>query len=100
MSILRFQRFDILVCLGCMALLASFAWYANKGPRSFSYRAGLDTDIAALKLENATLLVEKQALERQVQLMRPEHIDRDMLEELARTQLKMLQPNVVIVTQN
>jgi cell division protein FtsB len=100
MTVLRFQRYDILVSLACVALLASFAWYAQLGPRGYAYRAELESDIAALELENAALTIEKQALERQVQLMRPEHIDRDMLEELARTQLKMLQPNAVIVTQN
>jgi cell division protein FtsB len=99
MSLLRFHRYDVLVCLGCVALLASFAWYAQLGPRGYAYRAELEKDIAALMVENAALKTEKQALERQVQLMRPEHIDRDMLEELARTQLKMLQPNVVIVSQ-
>jgi cell division protein FtsB len=78
---------------------ASFAWYANLGPRGYAYHAMLVKDIAELKAENATLTLEKQGLERQVQLMRPEHIDRDMLEELARTQLKMLQPNTVIVSE-
>jgi cell division protein FtsB len=100
MSLLRFQRYDVLVCLGCVALLASFAWYAHLGPRGYAYRAELEADIAALKLENTALKDEKRALEKQVRLMRPEHIDRDMLEELARTQLKMLQPNVVIVRAN
>ena len=46
------------------------------------------------------MTVEKLGLERQVLLMRPESVDRDMLEELARTQLKMLQPNVLIVTEH
>lgn len=100
MSILRFHRYDLLVCLGCVALLASFAWYAQLGPRGYAYRGELEKEIAALKVDDAVLTTEKQALERQVQLMRPEHIDRDMLEELARTQLKMLQPNAVIVSQN
>jgi cell division protein FtsB len=100
MSILRFHRYDLLVCLGCIALLTSFAWYAQLGPRGYAYRADLEKDIAALKVDNSVLMAEKLGMERQVQLMRPEHVDRDMLEELARTQLKMLQPNAVIVSQN
>jgi cell division protein FtsB len=99
MTFFRFRRFDILVSLGCVALLASFAWYAQLGPRGYSYRAAIEKDIASLQTEKIALLAEKQGLERQVQLMRPEHIDRDLLEELARTQLKMLQPNAVIVSQ-
>jgi cell division protein FtsB len=94
----RFRRYDVLVSLACVALLSSFAWYAQKGPRGYAYRASVETEFAEMRLENAKLTEEKIALERQVQLMRPEHVDRDMLEELARTQLKMLQPNVVIVT--
>ncbi len=100
MSLLRFHRYDVLVCLGCVAMLASFAWYAQLGPRGYAYRAGLEKDIAALQVEQAALTVEKLGLERQVLLMRPESVDRDMLEELARTQLKMLQPNVLIVTEH
>jgi cell division protein FtsB len=100
MNLIRFRRYDVIVSLGCLALLASFAWYGQLGPRGYAYRAGLENDIAALQIENATLTVEKQGLERQVLLMRPESIDRDMLEELARTQLKMLQPNAVIVSEN
>lgn len=99
MLLLRFHRYDVLVCLGCVALLASFAWYAQLGPRGYAYRTNLENEIATLKVDNDTLTAEKVSLERQVRLMRPEHIDRDMLEELARTQLKMVQPNVVIVTQ-
>jgi cell division protein FtsB len=99
MSILRFHRYDLLVSLGCVALLASFAWYAQLGPRGYAYRAELEKEIATLQVDNSVLTAEKLGLERQVQLMRPEHIDRDMLEELARTQLKMLQPNAVIVSQ-
>jgi cell division protein FtsB len=98
MYFLRFQRFDVLVSLACVALLTSFAWYAQLGPRGYAYRAELETDIAALKIEHAALVLQRQGLERQVQLMRPEHIDPDMLEELARTQLKMLQPTAVIVS--
>jgi cell division protein FtsB len=81
-------------------MLASFAWYAQLGPRGYAYRAELEKDIAALQVEQAALTAEKLGLERQVLLMRPESVDRDMLEELARTQLKMLQPNVLIVTEH
>jgi cell division protein FtsB len=97
MNILRFRRYDVLVSLGCIALLSSFAWYANKGPRGFAYRDGLEIKIAELEVENAGLVAEKNALEKRVQLLRPEHIDRDMLEELARRDLRMVYPNELIV---
>jgi cell division protein FtsB len=97
MNILRFRRYDILVSLGCIALLSSFAWYANKGPRGFAYREGLGVKIADLALVNAGLATEKAALEKRVRLLRPEHVDRDMLEELARRDLRMVYPNELIV---
>ena len=97
MNILRFRRYDVLVSLGCIALLSSFAWYANKGPRGFAYRDGLEIKIAELEIANAGLTAERTALEKRVQLLRPEHIDRDMLEELARRDLRMVYPNELIV---
>ncbi len=100
MNILRFQRYDLLVCLACLALLSSFAWYAAKGPRGYHYQASLEEKIDELNAENIKLADEKSALEKQVKLVRPESVDRDMLEQLARTELKMAYPNTVVVLQN
>ncbi len=97
MNLLRFRRYDLLVSLACLALLTSFAWYALMGPRGYDYRTSLEVKIAELADENLKLVTEKQALEKRVQLLRPEHIDRDMLEELARGELKMAYPNELIV---
>jgi cell division protein FtsB len=79
----RMQRFDVLVTLGCLVLLSYFAWHAMKGPRGYDYLAQLDG--------------EKKRLEAKVALMRPEHVDPDMLEELARTQLELSRRNELIV---
>jgi cell division protein FtsB len=97
MNLMRFRRYDMLVSLACLALLFSFAWYAYKGPRGYDYRSGLEIKIAELADENVKLVSEKQMLEKRVQSLRPEHIDRDMLEELARGDLKMAYPNELIV---
>jgi cell division protein FtsB len=97
MNILRFRRYDLLVSFACLALLSSFTWYAYKGPRGYDYRSSLDVKIAELEVENLKLVNEKQALDKRVQRLRPEHIDRDMLEELARSDLKMAYPNEVFV---
>jgi cell division protein FtsB len=97
MNIMRFQRYDLLVILACLGLLSSFAWYAYKGPRGYDYRASLERKIEELAQDNTKLAAEKESLERKVRLMRPEHVDRDMLEELARTELNMALPNELIV---
>jgi cell division protein FtsB len=97
MFLFRFKRYDLLVSLGCVALLSSFAWYAWEGPRGFPYRAGLAIQVEQLQAENAKLAETVAALEKRVRLMRPERVDRDMLEELARTELNMAPPKAVIV---
>jgi cell division protein FtsB len=99
MNLFRFRRFDLLVSLACLALLSSFAWYAQKGPRGYAYRASLQQQIDELNAENIKLTDEKTALEKQVRLVRPESVDRDMLEQLARTELKMMHPNSLVVLQ-
>jgi cell division protein FtsB len=97
----RFRRYDLLVTLGCLVMLSSFAWYALKGPRGYAYGDELDAAIAELDAENLKLATEREGLEKRVRLMRPEHVDRDMLEQLARSELEMAYPNELVVkTQN
>jgi cell division protein FtsB len=100
MNVFRFRRYDLLVGIACVGLLSSFAWYALKGPRGYKYQTALEQQIDELNAENIKLADEKMALEKQVKLVRPESIDRDMLEQLARTELQMAYPNEVIVLQN
>jgi cell division protein FtsB len=100
MNVLRFRRFDLLVSLACLGLLVSFAWYAFKGPRGFAYQESLEEQIAELSTENLQLTDEKTSLEKRVKLVRPESVDRDMLEQLARTELQMAYPNSLIVLQH
>jgi cell division protein FtsB len=97
MNLLRFRRFDALVSLGCVALLCSFAWYAYKGPRGVQYRTDMEQQIGELAAEKLQVEAEKTALEKRVRLMRPEHVDRDMLEQLARSELNMAMPNELIL---
>jgi cell division protein FtsB len=98
MNILRFRRYDILVSLGCLALMGSFAWYAFKGPRGYDYREGLAQQLVELEQEQTKFASEKTQIEKRVSLMRPEHVDRDILEQLARTELNLAMPNELIVT--
>jgi cell division protein FtsB len=97
MHLQRFRRYDLLVSLACMALLGSFAWYAYKGPRGYVYRDTLLAEIATLQADNIRLANERAGLEKQVRLMRPEHVDPDKLEELARSTLNMALPHELIV---
>lgn len=93
------RKFDISVMAVCMALLGYFAWYGFEGPRSFNYRDGLSGKNEALAAKLASIEAAGAALERRVQLMRPESVDPDMLEELARANLDFARPNDLILRQ-
>ncbi len=94
---LPFKRFDYLVTLGCLALLSYFAWYAEKGPRGYGFLAQLKVQSVQLENDLAADEAEMKRLEAKVSLMRPERVDPDMLEELARTELELSRRNELIV---
>ena len=79
------RRFDLIVTCVCCALLGYFAWHALKGPRGFPYRDGLVAEAALLKDKYETTKAE-----------RPESIDPDLLDELARGQLELAKPTDVV----
>ena len=93
----RLKRFDWLVTLGCLVLLGYFAWHAFEGPRGYAHLAALSAGVEKLESELQVTMVAKSGLEGKVALMRPESVDPDMLEELARSQLELARPNELIV---
>ena len=93
----RIQRFDMLVTLGCLVLLSYFAWHGMKGPRGYDFLDALHAQSAGLIADLAAEEAEQHRLEAKVALMRPERVDPDMLEELARTQLELSRRNELIV---
>jgi cell division protein FtsB len=97
MHLLRRLRFDHAVTVGCLAMLGYFAWHAWQGPRGFSYRDGLAIKLAELQTDSAAIVKTRQSLEGKVSLMRPDHVDPDLLEELARSQLDMAGANDLVV---
>lgn len=87
MTLQRYPRFDLLVSLGCIALLGYFAWHAWYGPRGYGYIKGLQAELVALQAELDGEQARKDELEAKVMLMRPESVDADLLDELARREL-------------
>jgi cell division protein FtsB len=94
---IRAVRFDYLVSLGCLALLAYFAWHAWFGPRSHRYVQELSVSSASLMGSRERLILKKDALQKQVELLRPESVDPDMLEEMARVSLGWVAANELII---
>lgn len=95
----RNTRFALLVSLGCLLVLGYFAWHAWHGPRGYAYSDGLALKLSALEVEVEQIEQKRLALESRVALMRPERVDIDMLEELARSTLGMVRSNDLLVTE-
>ena len=90
------RRFDLIVTCVCSGLLGYFAWHAWEGPRGFPYRDGLKTEVAVLQAKYEAMHAERLRLENKVALLRPESIDPDLLDELARGKLELAKPTDVV----
>jgi cell division protein FtsB len=93
----RIQKFDMFVTLGCCTLLAFFGWHAFKGPRGFDYRDKLIADGSKLQVELAAVTNRRDESEARVKLLRPDQLDPDMVDEMARQTLNLARPNELIV---
>ena len=74
-----------------------FAYHTVEGDRGVLAWLRLRTDIVDAELELAKVTSERQQLEHRVLLLRPDHLDPDMLEERARAMLNMAHPGEVEV---
>lgn len=90
------RRFDIVVTCVCCALLGYFGWHAYKGPRGFPHRDNLVMKVASLKNKYEDMQARREKLESKVSLLRPESIDPDLLDELARGNLELAKPTDVV----
>ncbi len=94
---LRHPRFDFLVSIGCLALLGYFAWHAWYGPRGQGYVLRLEGELVALKADLQQSQAQKNRLQAKVAAMRPESVDADLLDELARNELNWVGRDDLIV---
>ena len=76
---------------------AYFAWHAWHGSFGVEARRQFDADADRLRVQLAELEKEKATVERRVQLLRPQKLDPDMLDERGREILGFAQPNDVAV---
>jgi cell division protein FtsB len=97
---IRQRRYDLAVTVVCLAVLGYFAWHADRGPRGFPYRDRLAAEVQDLEAKAAAVAAQRDALEHRVALLRPDTIDPDMLDELARNRLEMAAPGELVIFQN
>jgi cell division protein FtsB len=91
------RKFDLSVMAVCLALIGYFSWYGYEGPRGFKFRDGLIVKADTLGKKLAVIEAQSSALESRVKLMRPESVDPDLLDELARASLDFSKPNDLIL---
>ena len=94
---MRRRGFDLIVCLGLVCLIGYLAWHAIHGERSVSQSERLATRIATLEAERDEVRKRRMALDDRVALIRPESIDPDVLEELARRKLGFVRPGDIVI---
>lgn len=94
---MRLSKFDSVVTCGCLGLLGFFAWHALEGPRGFKFREKLAAHSQHLTGELVAIEKQRGDFEHRVALLRPESVDPDMLDEMARATLDVAGPNELIV---
>jgi len=97
MQLIRKHRLELIVASGCIALLGYVAWQGFDGPRSFHYRDTLARQSAQLEADLAAVVAQRVAREEQVQRLRPESVDADLVDEIARRDLNMAASNDLVV---
>ena len=94
---MRISKFDSVVTCACLGLLGFFAWHAQEGPRGLAFHEKLASQSRQLSEELATIQKQRIDFETRVALLRPESVDPDMLDEMARSTLDVAGPNDLIV---
>jgi Septum formation initiator len=80
------------------AVVAYFVYYAVQGDRGLLAMKHLETEIATAESVLQQVKAERERMDRRAQLMRGDHLDRDMLDERARTMLNLSGQRDVIIS--
>ena len=91
------RAFDLIFCLGLLCLIGYLVWHSTHGQRSFEQADHIAARIETLTLERDKVRAQRIALDQRVALLRPDSIDPDMVEELARVTLGFVRPNDLVI---
>jgi cell division protein FtsB len=80
-----------------ISLVAYFAYHLVQGDRGLGAWLRLSEEIKVAQATLDRVEGERRALDRHVNLLRPDHLDRDMLDERARAALNMVAPNERVI---
>jgi cell division protein FtsB len=81
----------------CFAISAYFGYAGIMGPRGLIARNTTEAELAVRQHELAQVQDERRALEHRISLLNAHALDRDMLDEVARTALSEARPGEVAV---
>jgi cell division protein FtsB len=84
---MRISKFDSVVTVASLGLLGFFAWHALEGPRGFAFREKLANQTQQLSGDLTAIQKQRSDFETRIALLRPESVDPDMLDEMARSTL-------------
>jgi cell division protein FtsB len=87
----------LLLPLCCLFVLGYFAYHAVEGDYGLFALGELKERGASLEAELAVVRAERQRMEQHVALMRPESLDRDMIDERAREALNMADAKDIVI---
>ena len=90
-------RADRWVLLVLLLLLVYFGYHTFRGPHGLFAARELNREIAVTRGELDRLIADRIALEGQVERLRPETLDLDLLAERVRATLGLIHPDEVIV---
>ena len=88
---------DALLPLGFAALCGYFAWHSQQGDFGMVSRERKLEDIASARAALARAETDRAAMERRVAGLRGDRIDRDQLDERARTLLNLVGKDELVI---
>jgi cell division protein FtsB len=83
-----------------ISLMCYFGYHLVQGERGLLAWLRLTQEIKVAQVKLGILDAERTRLDRRANLLRPEHLDRDMLDEQARATLNLAGPNEVVILRN
>ena len=90
----------LLFPLFCLLIMGYFAYHAVEGDYGLFALGKLQERVATLEAELAEARAEREQMEKHVALMRPESLDRDMIDERAREALNMADAKDLVIFLN
>ena len=87
----------LLVPACCLLVLGYFAYHAVEGSYGLYALGKLQDRVATLEAELATVQAERARMEEHVSLMRPESLEKDVVDERARQALNMADAKDIVL---